>query len=50
MTDPYNPMKKLEKISTNILPMTTIGHKRIVKPAIGMQTVSRNGPSMLIRS
>lgn len=43
-------MKKLEKIAITTLPMTTRGHRRIVNPAIGMQAVSRNGPSRLIRS
>lgn len=43
-------MKILEKIAITILPITIIGHKRIVKPAIGMQAVSRNGPSRLMRS
>lgn len=50
MTDPYNPIKMLEKIANKMLAITTIGHIRIVKPAIGMQAVSRNGPSRLIRS
>lgn len=40
----------LEKIAIKILATTKIGHKRIVKPAMGMQAVSRNGPSRLIRS
>jgi hypothetical protein len=40
----------LEKIANKILAMTTRGHTKIVKPAIGTQTVSRNGPSLLIKS
>ena len=50
MTDAYNPTKKLEKAANETLPTTTIGHTKIVKPAIGMQAVSRNGPSRLIKS
>jgi hypothetical protein len=40
----------LEKTANKMLAVTTIGHKRIVKPAMGMQAVSRNGPSRVIRS
>ena len=43
-------MKKLEKIASKMLPITIRGHIMIVKPAIGMQAVSRNGPSRLMRS
>ena len=42
-------MKKLEKIAIKMLAITIRGHIMIVKPAIGMQAVSRNGPSWLIR-
>lgn len=50
MTDPYSPMKQLENAAAKMLETTAMGHMRIVKPAIGMQAVSRNGPSRLIRS
>ena len=42
-------MKKLEKIAITMLAITIRGHIMIVEPAIGMQAVSRNGPSRLMR-
>lgn len=50
MTDPYNPMKMLQKTAITKLAMTIRGHKRIVRPAMGIQAVSKKGPSRLIRS
>nr|GMC95883.1 hypothetical protein Iba_scaffold923228CG0010 [Ipomoea batatas] len=47
---PYTPMKKLEKMAIMMLPITTSGHIKIVKPAMGMHAVSKKGPSLLIRS
>ena len=43
-------MKTLEKIANKMLAMTTSGHTNIVNPAMGTQAVSRNGPSLLIKS
>ena len=42
-------MKKLEKIAIKMLAITIRGHIMIVEPAIGMQAVSRNGPSRIMR-
>lgn len=43
-------MKMLEKTDNKMLPTTISGHRRIAKPAIGIQAVSRKGPSRLTRS
>lgn len=43
-------MKKLVNMANKMLPKTMSGHIMIAKPAMGMQAVSRNGPSRLIRS
>jgi len=40
----HSLIKQLRSAAAKMLEATAMGHMRIVKPAIGMQAVSRKGP------